>query len=84
MTRGMLVPNNPTSLITNRSFHLWFVFPLTSVSTSLNKFTGLLEVGVIVAKSLSARYPAVILRDNNNTSEYFSALGTESHRRLAR
>jgi hypothetical protein len=78
------VPNNPTSLITNRSFHLRFVFPLTSLSTSLNKFTGLLEVGAIVAKLLSARYPAVILRDDNNTSEHPSALGTESHRRLAR
>jgi hypothetical protein len=63
------VTNNPTSLITNRSFHLWFVFPLTSVLTSLNKFTGVLALGVIVAKSLSARYPAVILRDDNNTSE---------------
>ena len=31
----------------------------------LNKFTGLLEVGVIIAKPLSARYPAVIFRDNN-------------------
>ena len=78
------MPNNPTSLITNRSFHLWSVFPLTRLSTSLNKFTGLLEVGVIVAKPLSARYPAVILRDNNNISEHPSALGTESHRRLAR
>jgi hypothetical protein len=66
---GMLVPNKLPSLIRDRRFHLWFVFPLTSLSTSLNKFTGLLEVGVIVAKSLSARYPAVILRDDNNTSE---------------
>ena len=78
------MPNNPPSLIKNRSFHLWFVFPLTSLSTSLNEFTGLLEVGVIVAKPLSARYPAVILRDNNNTLEQPSALGAESLRRLAR
>ncbi len=77
------MPNELPPLITNRSFHLWLVFPLTSLSTLPNKFTGLLEVGVIVAKPLSARYPAVILRDNNNTSEHPSALGTESHRRLA-
>jgi hypothetical protein len=74
------MPNNPPSLITSRGFHLWFVLPLTSVSTSLNKLTGLLEVGVIVAKPLSARYPAVILRDNNNTREQPSALGTELYR----
>jgi hypothetical protein len=31
-----------------------FVFPLTSLSTSLNNFTGLVEVGVIIAKPSSS------------------------------
>ncbi len=41
------------------------------------KFTGLLEVGVIIAKPLSARYPAVILRGNNSALEDPSGLGTD-------